>query len=108
MRAAPYRVLAFVLCAFASTHVLAASARAQPVLAVMKFQDETGVMPLPPAKATIGAVDGRSTKRPDGGMTSIRSPAFRWSFIQLDMRPSTTRFTVVLKRSPASGELDIE
>ncbi|MBN8482675.1 MAG: penicillin-binding protein activator LpoB [Xanthomonadales bacterium] len=46
MRAAPYRVLALVLCAFASTHVFAAPARAQPVLAVMKFQDETGVMPL--------------------------------------------------------------
>ena len=30
------------------------------------------------------------------------------SFIQFDMRPPGTRFTVVVKGSPVSGELDIE
>ena len=32
----------------------------------------------------------------------------RASFIQLDIRPPGTRFTVVVKGSPVSGELDIE
>ncbi len=70
--------------------------------------DITGVIPLPPAKATTGTVVSRRTKSPAGRMTSIVSPAPSTSFIQFDMRPSTTRFTVVVSGSPVSGELDIE
>ncbi len=68
----------------------------------------TGVMPLPPTNATIGASVARRTNRPVGRMTSIVSPADTASFIQFDMRPPGTRFTVVVSGSPVSGELDIE
>ncbi len=68
----------------------------------------TGVMPLPPAKATIGTSLSRSTKSPVGRITSTDEPGESASFIQFDMRPSGTRFTVVVNGSPVSGELDIE
>ena len=35
-------------------------------------------------------------------------PAQKKSFIQFDMRPPSTRFTVVVNGSPTSGALDIE
>ena len=41
-------------------------------------------------------------------MTSMVVPGASVSFIQFDMRPPGTRFTVVVNRSPVSGELDIE
>jgi hypothetical protein len=65
-------------------------------------------MPLPPAKATIGTSAARSTNSPDGRITSIVSPGASTSFIQFDIFPAGTRFTVIVKRSPVSGELDIE
>ena len=68
----------------------------------------TGVMPLPPANATIGTSVSRSTNSPAGRITSMVSPGASVSFIQFDMRPPGTRFTVVVKGSPVSGELDIE
>ena len=69
----------------------------------------TGVMPLPPANATIGRRRrGRSTNRPAGRITSMVSPGASASFIQFDIRPPGTRFTVVVSGSPTSGELDIE
>ena len=70
--------------------------------------ERTGVMPLPPAKATIGVAAARSTKSPVGGITSIVSPGASASFIQFDIFPPGTRFTVTVKGSPVSGELDIE
>ena len=69
--------------------------------------ERTGVMPLPPAKATIGVSAACSTKSPAGGITSIVSPGARVSFIQFDIFPPGTRFTVTVKGSPVSGELDI-
>ena len=68
----------------------------------------TGVMPLPPANATIGTSVLRSTKSPVGRITSIVSPGASVSIIQFDICPPGTRFTAVAKRSPVSGELDIE
>ena len=65
-------------------------------------------VPLPPANATIGTSVGRSTNSPAGRITSIAPPGASESIIQLDMRPAGTRFTVVVKGSPTSGELDIE
>ena len=50
----------------------------------------------------------RSTKSPDGGISSIVSPVVSVSFIQFDSLPPATRFTVTVKGSPVSGELDIE
>jgi hypothetical protein len=41
-------------------------------------------------------------------MTSMVPPGRSVSFIQFDMRPAATRFTVVVKGSPVSGELDME
>ena len=70
--------------------------------------DITGVMPLPPANATMGASVARSTNSPVGRITSTRSPGAITSFIQFDMRPPGTRLTVVVSGSPTSGELDIE
>ena len=89
---------------FAYTSRIVRSVVASAVLTI----EMTGVMPLPPAKATIGASVSRSTNRPVGRMTSIESPTTSESFIQFDIRPPGTRFTVVVKRSPVSGELDIE
>ena len=70
--------------------------------------ERTGVMPLPPAKATIGLSSAPRTKSPDGGSTSIVSPAASVSIIQFDIFPPGTRFTVTVNGSPVSGELDIE
>ena len=69
----------------------------------------TGVMPLPPANATIGDVGRRAarTARPAASRRCV-SPGASASFIQFDMRPPGTRFTVVVNGSPTSGELDIE
>ena len=78
------------------------------VVSALLMIEITGVMPLPPAKATIGASLSRSTKSPEGRSTSMVSPGASTSFIQFDMVPSGTRFTVVVKGSPVSGELDIE
>ncbi len=36
------------------------------------------------------------------------SPGSSASFIQFDIRPPGTRLTAVVKRSPISGELDME
>ena len=41
-------------------------------------------------------------------MTSIVDPGTSVSFIQFDMRPPSTRFTVVVNGSPTSAALDIE
>ena len=68
----------------------------------------TGVMPLPPANATIGTSVSRSTKSPVGRITSSASPGATESFNQFDMRPPGTRFTAVVKGSSISGALDIE
>jgi hypothetical protein len=70
--------------------------------------DITGVMPLPPANATIGVSVSRRTNSPVGRITSMVAPGARASFIQFDMRPPGTRLTVVVRGSPTSGELDIE
>ena len=68
----------------------------------------TGVIPLPPANATIGVSCSWSTKSPAGRSTSMVSPGASVSFIQFDMRPPGTRLTVVMNGSSVSGELDIE
>ncbi len=78
------------------------------VASALLMIESTGVMPLPPAKATIGASVSRSTKSPVGRMTSTASPAASVSIIQFDMRPPGTRLTVVVNGSSVSGELDIE
>ena len=70
--------------------------------------DITGVIPLPPAYATIGTSCACCTKRPVGRITSIVEPGTSVSIIQFDMRPPATRLTVVVKASPTSGALDIE
>jgi hypothetical protein len=72
------------------------------------MMERTGVMPLPPAKATIGVSTARSTKSPAGAVASIVSPAATASFIQFDIFPPGTRFTVTVNGSPVSGELDME
>ena len=72
------------------------------------MMEMTGVIPLPPAKATSGSSRSCSTKSPVGRSTSIVSPARSASFIQFDIRPPGTRLTVVVNGSPVSGELDIE
>src|SRR4030095_8595711 len=89
---------------FAYTSAISRDVVASAVL----MMERTGVMPLPPAKATIGVPAGRSTKRPAGGITSIVSPGASASFIQFDIFPPGTRLTVTVKGSPVSGELDIE
>ena len=78
------------------------------VASALLTSEMTGVMPLPPANATIGTSVARSTKSPAGRITSMVSPGSRVSFIQFDIRPPGTRLTAVVKRSPISGELDIE
>jgi len=89
---------------FAYTSVISRAVVTSAVLMIAR----TGVMPLPPAKATIGVSAARSTKSPLGGITSIVSPGASASFIQFDIFPPATRFTVTAKRSCVSGELDIE
>ena len=89
---------------FAYTSVIGRCVVASAVLMI----EITGVIPLPPANATIGTSVSRNTNSPVGRITSIVSPAASESFIQFDMRPPGTRFTVVVNRSPTSGELDIE
>jgi hypothetical protein len=85
-------------------HREAAAVVASAVLTIERI----GVMPLPPAKATIGVSAARNTNRPAGGITSILSPGVSASIIQFDIFPPGTRFTVTVKGSPVSGELDIE
>ena len=69
----------------------------------------TGVMPLPPANATIGTSRRAEHEQPGRAHhVDRRSPGASASFIQFDMRPPGTRFTVVVNGSPMSGELDIE
>src|SRR5262249_2764334 len=89
---------------FAYTSAIERAVVARAVLMIERI----GVMPLPPAKATIGVSPARSTKRPAGGITSIVSPGARGSVIQFDIFPPGTRLTVIVKGSPVSGELDIE
>ena len=89
---------------FAYTSVIGRAVVASALLMI----EITGVMPLPPANATIGTSVARSTKSPAGRITSIVSPGASASFIQFDIGPPGTRFTVTVKRSPVSGELDIE
>ncbi len=89
---------------FAYTSAISRAVVASAVLMI----ERTGVMPLPPAKATIGVSAARSTKRPAGGITSIVSPGASVSFIQFDIFPPGTRLTVTVKGSPVSGALDIE
>jgi hypothetical protein len=89
---------------FAYTSTISRTVVASAVLTI----ERTGVMPLPPAKATIGASVARNTNRPAGGIASIVSPGASVSFIQFDIFPPGTRFTVTVKGSPVSGELDIE
>ena len=56
-----------------------------------------GVMQLPPLKSTRSrAAPGCSTKWPAGGTTWSRLPTSTWSFIQLEMRPPSTRLIVTL------------
>src|SRR5215510_7620364 len=78
------------------------------VASALLMIENTGVIPLPPANATIGTPVSRSTNRPVGRITSMVSPGSSASIIQFDIRPVGTRFTVVVKGSPTSGELDIE
>ena len=89
---------------FAYTSTIRRSVVASALLMI----EMTGVIPLPPAKATIGSSLSWSTKSPVGRSTSIVSPGASASFIQFDMSPPGTRFTAVLKGSRVSGELDIE
>ncbi len=71
-------------------------------------RDRIGVTPLPPQKATSGAVLSRRQNTPAGSVVSIRSPGRRFSCIQFETRPPGTRFTVVISSESVSGELDIE
>ena len=70
--------------------------------------ENTGVIPLPPAKATIGVVLGRSVKTPAGRVRASTSPSPTRSSIQFDTRPPATRFTVSVSSVSVAGELDIE
>ena len=57
--------------------------------------ESTGVIPLPPQKATIGRPPSRTQKLPDGGLTSTRSPSVTWSTSQLETEAT---------RHPLDGE----
>ena len=70
--------------------------------------ENTGVIPLPPANATIGALPGRSVNTPAGRVSASSSPSATSSSIQFDTRPPATRFTVVVSSVSVCGELDIE
>ena len=68
-----------------------------------------GVIPLPPEKSVTSRVaPSVSTKWPAGGTTMSSEPSRTCSFIQLEMRPPSTRLTVTLSRASMSGELDSE
>ena len=70
--------------------------------------ESTGVMPLPALKCTIGRSLSRSTKRPSGGSTWMRSPGRSSSLNQFETRPSSMRLTVTRWPSSHSGELHSE
>jgi len=67
-----------------------------------------GVIPLPPANATIGSALSRRQNTPAGAVTSTASPAARLSCSQFETSPPGTRFTVVISSASLSGLLDIE
>ena len=69
----------------------------------------TGVMPLPPANATIGVVAVVEHEEP-GRAQHLDGVARREGVVHpvRHHARSGTRFTVVVNGSPMSGELDIE
>jgi hypothetical protein len=88
---------------FAYTSAISRAVVASAVLMI----ERTGVMPLPPRRPRSGSRRAQY-EEPGRGITSIVSPAASVSFIQFDIFPPGTRFTVTVKGSPVSGELDIE
>ena len=78
------------------------------VASTLLAMDITGVMPLPPQKATIGRLASRTQKVPEGRVTSERSPSATWSTSQLETTPPGTRLTVTASSSSVSGALDME
>ena len=70
--------------------------------------EKTGVIPLPPAKATRSPSPGVRRKTPAGQVASISSPASSVSFIQFDTTPSGTRLTVTWSSSSTPGAEHIE
>jgi hypothetical protein len=72
--------------------------------------ESSGVMPLPPPNITIGrsCSSERSTNRPSGGFTAIRSPAANCSLNQFETRPRSMRFTVTFGFASIPGALESE
>ena len=70
--------------------------------------DMTGVIPLPPQKATIGRSGSATQKTPAGLVTSSTSPSATSSCSQFEPAPPGTRLTVTTRSSSVSGALDIE
>ena len=70
--------------------------------------ENTGVIPLPAAKATTSPSPRASRKTPAGGATSITSPTCSVSFIQFETMPPGTRFTVTRSSGSTAGQDDIE
>ena len=77
------------------------------VRAVLAIEN-TGVIPLPPAKATTSVSPGGRQKTPAGQVVSMTSPGPSASIIQFDTTPPATRFTVTWNSSSTSGDDDIE
>ena len=96
------------MTALASRWAVSTRTRRPVVASALLTSDRIGVMPLPAPSATSGAGLSRRQKTPAGRVTSTASPGARWSCIQFETRPPGTRFTVVIRSSSVSGELDIE
>ena len=72
------------------------------------MSENTGVMPLPPANATMSPVAESRQKRPAGRVDSTTSPADNASVNHVETTPSSTRLTLTCSSSTTSGNEDME
>lgn len=77
------------------------------VASAVRISDMIGVIPLPPAKATISESVSRNRNRPSGGAAWISAPSDTVSFSQFDTSPPGSRLTVI-RSSSSTGADDIE
>src|SRR5580704_1064415 len=82
--------------------------RPRPAASTDFRMDMTGVIPLPAANSRKSPESEPGQNVPAGGSTSSTVPAVTRERIQFDAYPPAVRLTVMVGRSPASGELHSE
>src|SRR3954469_11874489 len=70
------------------------------------MMENTGVMPLPPAKPMTSPLPLSRQNRPAGRVVSTTSPADSVSVNHVDTTPPSTRLTVTVSSSSTSGDED--